>query len=145
MAQLNISQAKKVLDKFCILILDEKHAKCLQISGRAIKERKLQAKLPVWDDKAGYFRGTSGGGISDKQRVREEYKKKFFKEVLGEISAEILSVGSKKLIIMCPEEDISLVTRLLTSALRNKLAGFKGGNYVRKGVNAIIETALEIV
>ncbi|MDD3648202.1 MAG: hypothetical protein PHS44_06950 [Candidatus Dojkabacteria bacterium] len=144
MAQLNISQARKVLDRFCILVLDEKNAKCIKISRRTIKERTLQGKLLRWNDKAGYFRGPSGGGISDKQNVREEYKKKFFKEVLGEISTEIQTTGSKKLMIFCPEEDISLVSELLTSALRKKLAGFKEGNYMRKGVNSILETALEV-
>lgn len=139
----DISSAKKRLDKYCILIIDEKHAKCLKIKNSKIEELDMVTTLPIYEDQAGYFKGSTGGGISDEQNVRKEYQKRFYKEVLEKIDKNIQKFDLKKFIIMCPEEDISMITKILKNSLNEKLAGFVSGNYIKVGINEVLERAVE--
>lgn len=145
MAQLNISKAKRKLDKFGILIIDEKHAKFLTISDSKITEEDLTTTLPIYEAQAGYFKGTSGGGISDELNVAREFQKRFYKEAIKRVHNDLKSGKFEKLFIMCPEEDVSLIEKLLNKDLKRTLVGIKEGNYIKININEVLEKILEAI
>lgn len=145
MAKFNVSYAKALLDGFGILIIDEKHAKFLTISDGKIEEKDLVTTLPIYEDQAGYFKGTSGGGISDESNVAKEFRKRFYKEVLERVQDDFDLKGFVKLVILCPEEDISLIKKLLSKGLKDVLVGFKKGNYIKVSMNEVLEKVVGIV
>ena len=145
MAKLNVSSAKKRLDGYCILIIDGKHAKCLTILNNNLGEKDFVSPPPVFEDRAGYFKGTSGGGISDEQQVAQEFKKRFYKDVLAQVSDDLRAKKYEKLIIMCPKEDTSVIEKYFDADLKKAFVGFKEGNYVKIGENEILEKVLEVI
>lgn len=146
MAQLNVSNAKKRLDKFGILIIDEKYAKFLTILNGEINETDLVTYLKKWEDRMGYSKGGPFiGGTGEESNIADEYQKRFFKNVLRQVSAKLKAEEFDKLAIMCPEEDISLINRLLDKDLAKALLGIKEGNYVKANINDVLAKVLEIV
>ncbi|MBN2016469.1 hypothetical protein JW766_06600 [Candidatus Dojkabacteria bacterium] len=141
----NVSKARKRLDSFGILILDEKHAKFLSIKDDGVNEGDLVTTLPIYEDQAGYFKGSSGGGISDEQNVRKEFQKRFYKEALKSIEENFQNNTLNKLVIMCPEEDISLLNKLIKNDIGKSFAFFIAGNYVKIGKNDILKKVFETV
>ena len=144
MPKLNIAQTKRRLNGFCVLIMDEKHAKCLRISEKTIHEEDTLSPPPVFEDRAGYFKGTSGGGIANEQNVFKEFKKRFYKSIIAKASKDYRAGKFEKLIIMCPTEDVALIQKLLTTDLEKVLIGFKEGNYIKVIMNEVLKKVLEV-
>ena len=144
MAQLNVTSAKEILEGFGILIIDEKHAKLLTIN-KDIEETDLVTTLPIWEDQAGYFKGTSGGGISDELNVAKEFQRRYYKEAVKQVNEYFKTEKFERLVIMCPEEDVSLIKKLLSKDLTESLAGIKEGNYIKINTNEVLSKVLEIL
>ena len=138
MSDINVSNMKEILDKHGILIIDDKHARFISIFENNIHEHDLTSRLPKFHDRAGYFQGPSGGGISDELNIKQEYKKRFYKSVIEEVKIHFQPKHLKNLIVMCPSEDISLIRKLLDKNLTKSLKGIIEGNYIKESLNEIL-------
>lgn len=141
----NVSKARKRLDGVCVLIADSQDAKIISIKEKSINTRILLTPEKAWTDQAGYFKGTSGGGISDELNIKKEEKKQFYKQVLEEGEKHLKKEECERFAIMCLEEDISLIKGLLSSEQKNRLIGIKRGNYTKANINEILKNVLKLL
>lgn len=141
MAQINISHTKELLNKYTLLILEGKRARILAIADGVVTEEIHDAEEPVWKERTGYFRDGFARSISDGQAGLAELKKRFYKEIITLYKVPL----SRKIILFCPEEDISMIKGLLSNSQLNSLVGVKSGAYVKTGQNDLLEIAKNIV
>lgn len=140
MPQLNISQARKLLNNYGVLIIDQKHARFLKIIEIGIKETDLIMSMKTWYERVDYFKKISQEAISNKEsRIEYGLIKSFYKKVLIEVKKQDFN----NLVIMCPEEDIIIINELLTKNLKSKISSIIKGNYIKSNTNQILKKILD--
>jgi len=123
------------------LILEGKHARIVAIRQGKIIEHLQDAQETAWKDRAAYTLSSQQRSISEGQSGLQELKKRFYKEVLSTYK----SLLNGKLILLCPEEDTSMIEGLFTSSQRSATMGKKAGAYFKAGQNELLEIATRMV
>jgi hypothetical protein len=137
------SQIKKRLDKYGILLVDDRQAKFFTIIEGKILTKDYAPDIAI-KDKLDESKRKSGRGISTKlTNIKNEFKKRFFKIVFEDLSHKHSSQEFDKFIVMCPEDDIQMVKQLMKNSLAESFVGLKQGNYMRAGINEILNGAIE--
>ena len=121
------------------------HAKILKIENGNLAIKSLNVAPGKWRGKTGYFKGSTGGGTSEELNIQKEYVKQFFKDALEQTEEHFKASKCDKFALMCTEENISIITDLLGSSLKDALIGAKKGNFTKATVNEILENTLELL
>ncbi|MBN2100387.1 hypothetical protein JW710_00620 [Candidatus Dojkabacteria bacterium] len=138
MPQLNISHTLERLSGTLILIVDQKHARIIGIIDGKMVEQDIITPSIEWNDRAGNFRSSGGGGISEEKYTLDEHKKRFFKEVVSKAEEFYRNNKLSSTVLMCTSQDVSIIEGLFTAEIKQNLNLIEG-NYIETNQNEILK------
>ncbi|MBN1618335.1 hypothetical protein JW887_03265 [Candidatus Dojkabacteria bacterium] len=145
MPQLNISESLKKLNDYCVLIIDQKHARCLSIKDEQMHEVENMTAEEDLSKKEEFVNTPVNTGTTEERNIDYEHKKLFFKKVLEKSKERYQNHKCKNFILMSSDKDAALIMELLPKNMIKSLKLHIGGNYVNKGQNEVIKKIIEMM